>query len=524
MNLYKRLALLLLCFYGLSGNAQEGDIDVVHYDFQISLSDRSDIINGKAAITISFGRESSQFRLHLASVQEDKGMQAFLVREQGDPAPLVFVHKDDRLLVQLRKPTAKGERRTFEIEYMGIPRDGLIISRNKYGDRTFFSDNWPDRARQWLPCNDVPSDKASVEFRIKAPAHYRVISNGDLVSETAMGEDKLTHWKETAPLPSKVMVIGVARFAVARVDSAFRWPVTAWVYPQDSAKGFYDYALADDILRFFEGYIGPYPYRKLANVQSKTIFGGMENANAIFYAEATVTGTRQSEALLAHEIAHQWFGNTATEESYAHLWLSEGFATYLTDVYIESKYGRDSFVNRLKEERAEVIAFSRQSKQPVVDSLSALMELLNPNSYQKGAWILHMLRGEVGDDAFKEIIRAYYARFKEGNANSRDFEAVAEKLAGRELGWFFKQWLHRPGVPMLQLATKMNGEALEIRIGQLTEPYRFDLEVQLTAADGTKHLERIAVTGKETVYRVKLKGPASVQFDPGTKLLFAEKR
>src|SRR5207249_666261 len=129
-------------------------------------------------------------------------------------------------------------------------------------------------------------------------------------------------------------------------DSPKNIPVSAWVYPQDSAKGFYDYALATEILKFYANYIAPYPYKKLANVQSKTIFGGMENASAIFYAENSVNGERTSEDLLAHEIAHQWFGDMASETSFEHLWLSEGFATYFTDLYFEKKYGKEAMVTR----------------------------------------------------------------------------------------------------------------------------------------------------------------------------------
>ncbi|HEY0059288.1 MAG TPA: M1 family metallopeptidase, partial [Flavisolibacter sp.] len=313
-------------------------IDVQHYRYEIELSDASDALTGKATITVKFLSEASQLQLDLESLEEEKGMMAFSVTEGG--RPLQVVHRNGLLLVNLAQPATTGAVRIFQVDYMGVPKDGLIISKNKFGDRTFFADNWPDRAHHWLPSNDIPGDKATVEFIVTTPAHYSVISNGLLVEEKKLNPDKKrTHWKEDLPIPTKVMVIGVAKFAVARVDSSYRLPVTAWVYPGDSAKGFYDYAIADDVLNFFESYIGPFPYKKLANVQSTTIFGGMENASAIFYGEKTVTGTRASEDLIAHEIVHQWFGNTATEKNFAHLWLSEGFATYLTNVYIEAKYG-----------------------------------------------------------------------------------------------------------------------------------------------------------------------------------------
>ncbi len=515
----KPLASLLFLLFSLYANAQ--DVDVQHYKYEISLSDQSDAINGRAFISVKFLTEAATVNFDLASGEDEKGMYVFDVKEKGQK--LTFIHKDNVLAIYLGKPAKKDEVRTFEISYMGTPKDGLIISRNKYNERTFFADNWPNRAHNWIPCRDEPSDKATVEFIVTAPSHYKVISNGLLVDEKPMGSNKQTHWKEDLPISTKVMVIGAADFAVARVDSAYAIPVTAWVYKQDSAKGVYDYALGDDILKFFESLIGPYPYKKLANVQSKTIFGGMENANAIFYAENTVTGNRKSEALMAHEIAHQWFGNTATEKSFAHVWLSEGFATYLTDMYIEKKYGVDSFQKRMQQEREEVIDFAKTSKQAVVDSTSELMDLLSPNSYQKGAWVLHMLRQEVGDSSFKKILRTYYDRYKFSNADTRDFEKVAEAVYGKDLKWFFDQWLYQPGIPQLKIDMKADGNEFKLQVKQGERVYRFPLDVQIIGNLGTESFkERFYVDSKEKEFKIRTKGPFRMVIDPDKKLLFSE--
>jgi aminopeptidase N len=370
----------------------------------------------------------------------------------------------------------------------------------------------------------VPGDKAAVEFIVTAPSHYKIISNGTLIEEKTLSNNrKRTHWKEEQPIPTKVMVIGVARFAIARVDSSYAIPVTAWVYPQDSAKGVFDYALADDILRFFESYIGPYPYKKLANVQSTTVFGGMENASAIFYGEKTVTGNRNSEALIAHEIAHQWFGNTATEKAFPHVWLSEGFATYLTNLYIEQKYGRDSFVKRLKDDREKVISFAKRSNNPVVDSTSDLMDLLNANSYQKGSWVLHMLRSEVGDENFKKIIQTYYQTYKWSNANTKDFQHIAEKVWGKNLAPFFNQWLYQPGIPELHIKTKIDKGEVKVEIEQKKNNFRFPIDVAIHLSEGTIQKHTIYVLEKETKFKLAVEGATRVVIDPETKLLFSNK-
>lgn len=315
-----------ILFLFISIHAQS-KIDVLHYKFEIELSDFSDSIKGKATLQVKFNQSSDNFSLDLAAINnKGKGMLAYSFTGVDGITGKQIV---DKLEINFPAAAKKEEIKNIVIEYKGIPSDGLIISKTKYGQRSFFADNWPNRGHNWIPCVDDPADKASVEFIVTAPQHYQVVSNGIMIEETNLPDNKkLTHWKEDVPIATKVMVIGVADFAVGlagMVDNCI--PVYSWVYPQDRNKGFYDYEQAIEILSFFIKNVGPYGYKKLANVQSKTTFGGLENANTIFYAENSVTGTRKEEDLLAHEIAHQWFGNMATEKSFAHLWLSEGFAT-----------------------------------------------------------------------------------------------------------------------------------------------------------------------------------------------------
>lgn len=443
------------------------NVDVLHYRFQLELNDRNDTIFGIAEIKAIVKNNGAVLFDLVQTDNSGRGMRVTQVERnsQGNACP--FSQENNKLVVPVSKGVP-GDTLLFRIHYKGIPDDGLIISKNKFGDRTFFADNWPQRAHHWIPCVDRPDDKATFEFLVTAPAHYRVVSNGVKVDEKELGNGKkFTHWKEDMPLSTKVMVIGVARFAVKTfADSPAGLPVSAWVYPQDSAKGFSDFAPAPQIVRFFSDYIAPFPYQKLANVQSTTIMLGMENASCIFYDEYSVTGNHDTEDLLGHEIAHQWFGDAASEKSFAHLWLSEGFASYLTDLYFENKYGKEAAVARLKKERSEAIEFARHSANPVVDSTSNLMSLLNANSYQKGAWVLHMLRSEVGDSVFHRIIQTYYDTYKGGNADTRDFEAVAEKVSGKELKWFFDQWLYEPGISKIKAKWKQENGKLFLSINR----------------------------------------------------------
>ncbi len=510
-------------------------IDVIHYRFQIGLSDTSNRIFGKADIEFRARQTTTQIEIDLGKYDKNgKGMQVNQVGRYGDrqsnpSVQLTFQWiTDDRIRIDLNKPVLKDQQASIWIEYNGVPRDGLIISKNKYGDRTFFADNWPNRAHQWIPCVDHPADKASVDFIVQAPHQYKVVSNGVPIgnSDQVMPDgNRITHWAEKKPLPTKVMVIGVARFAV---DTAgFFWntkPVTSWVFPQDTASGFKTYAQALPILEWMNRYIGPYAYDKLANVQSKTIFGGMENASAIFYYENSVKGKQEEEPLIAHEIAHQWFGNMATEKSFHHLWLSEGFATYMTHLYLESKYGDSILTARLQSDREKINEFLSRTPRSVIDSTANYMSLLNANSYEKGGWILHMIRRQVGDADFRRIIRAYYETYEEKNADTDDFRRIVELITQQDWSAFFDQWLTQKVNPSLQVQweNSADGKFITLNVSQLQQTAAFQLAVtlDLIQKNGTKKRIKIDIRKPQQMFVIPTDEPIEgIIVDPDTGLL-----
>lgn len=513
---------LLFAFVAALG---QRDIDVLHYKYEIELNDLSDSIKAKATMQIKFNEPAETFSLDLAGINKaGKGMLAYSCRE-GSGETLVTKHTNDKLALTLSGPAKKDDIKTVVVDYKGIPADGLIISKTKYGRRSFFADNWPNRGHNWLPCVDDPSDKATVEFVVTAPQQYQVVANGVQIEETNLANgNKRTHWKEDVPVATKVMVIGVADFAVnlaGMIDNCI--PVYSWVYPEDRDNGFYDYAQANKILPFFIRHVGPYGYKKLANVQSKTTFGGLENANTIFYHENSITGNRKSEGLMAHEIAHQWFGNMATEKTFAHLWLSEGFATYMTILYLEAKYGKDTALSMLKEDREQVIAFAKKNDRPVVDETRNYMELLNANSYQKGGWVLHMLRSQLGDSVFWKSIRNYYATYAGKNADTKDLQKIFEKTSGRDLSGFFQQWLYTPGLPHLDIKWKYiaNDKKIMVTVKQLQKtPFTFPLELALKTSGRNPVIKSISISRPEQSFSIPVKGlVSSISTDPNIALL-----
>ena len=523
----KKLLLILVLASSSFVTFAQRNIDVLHYKFNIEISDSSDIIRGEAAIRFKSLKTISSIELDFTKYNQGKGMNVLSIYQgEKNENRLTFSNENNKLKIKLADTLKEGTEQLINLTYWGVPTDGLIISKNQYGNRTFFGDNWPNRAHNWLPCVDDIADKATVEFIVTAPSHYQVISNGVQIEETNLpGNKKLTHYKEDVPLPTKVMVIGAADFAVNNVGEVNCVPVSSWVFPENKKDGFYDYALAKDILAFYMDYIGPYGYKKLANVQSKTKFGGMENASAIFYAEYSVNGHRGEESLLAHEIAHQWFGDMATEKSFAHLWLSEGFATYLTHIYIEARYGTDSLTRRMKNEREEIIDFVKTSHRSVVDSTSDYMSMLNANSYQKGGWILHMLRRQLGDSVFHKSIKEYYAAYAGKNADTKDLQKIFETVSGKSLEKFFRQWLHTPVNPEIKINWKYIAKEKKVMITveqlQQSVPFEFPLEITIGQSSAKPQVQKLNITKKlETFSFPAASNKITITADPFTSLLF----
>ncbi|NBR14429.1 MAG: M1 family peptidase, partial [Crocinitomicaceae bacterium] len=410
--------------------SQFSQIDVQSYKIDLTVNDSNDTILVKEKIVFDYNDFTKSVSFNLSSI--DKSGKGMLIQKvlQGKNE-LAFSHVKNVLTIKdFRVNTNKNIE--IEVQFKGVPIDGLVIGKNKFGSRTFFGDNWPNRAQNWFACNDHPSDKATIEYVVTAPSKYEVVANGQLLSKKINKKSVVYHYQSKVVLPTKVMVVGIANLSEKQSGTVSGIPIYSAVYPENEKGAFYDFDLAPSILQFFVDYIAPYEYEKLTNVQSTTRFGGMENAGCIFYDENSITGTRSSELLLAHEIVHQWFGNSASEKDWSHLWLSEGFATYLTNFYIQKTKGNKAFQAQMEKDRSKVIAFSKRYNHAVVDTnYTDVMDLLNANSYQKGGWVLHMLRYELGDSLFQQSIRTYYQKFRLSNADTKDFEQVVESVANR---------------------------------------------------------------------------------------------
>jgi aminopeptidase N len=518
----------------LTGGSRPG-LDVQHYDFAIDFSPRGldDTISVRSTITLLRTGRADSLVLDLR-----RAMQVVEARING---ATVGVARDS---VSVRLPLPAGTRDTLRValRYRGRPTDGLIVRRDSSGGWTAFADHFPDRAREWLATVDHPSDKATVEWTVRTPEGYRVIANGELQEETpepataSRPAMRLTRWRSLRPLYTGVMVIGVAPFATYELGRTAcglgELPgcvaQSVWITPdvRDYMPG--PFARAGEMVALYSRLIGPFPYEKLAHVQSSTRYGGMENASAIFYADNIFRRRTMSEQLIAHESVHQWFGDAVTTREWPHVWLSEGFATYLAAYWAEHARGDSAMLNEVRQMRETVLQAKVSVEKPIVDeALSDLRFVLSSNVYQKAGFTLHMLRQEVGDSAFFRAIRAYYGKHRHGNALTSDFVREVEATAGRQLDWFFDQWMNRPGYAELTAGWRWESgrKALLLTISQGTRfpPYRVNLAVDVTDARGRVQRVRVNVpAARVSTIPVAITldaAPRAVVFDADATLL-----
>jgi aminopeptidase N len=396
------------------------------------------------------------------------------------------------------------------VTYGGEVRDGLVIRTDAQGRWTAFGDNWPNRARHWIPSIDHPSDKATVSWTVRTPPGRMVVANGRQLPlgriRVSYADTRTSRWREDRPIPTYAMVIaaaplvrhelGPAACGLAELDRCVEQAVYTAPEARDYMPG--PFATARGIVDWMARVIGPFPYEKLAHVQSSTIYGGMENASAIFYDDRLFRGRTMSVELIAHETAHQWFGDAVTEREWPHLWLSEGFATYFSALWTEHAHGDSAFRAQMATTRAQILADSSAvPRRPVIDTIETnLTALLNANSYQKGGWTLHMLRRVVGDSAFFRGLRQYYATYRHGTALTDDLRRAVEATSGQQLDWFFDQWLRRPGYPTPVLTWDYDSTAarVTVTVDQARSrfgAYRFPLT--LAVQDGSGALRKVLI-------------------------------
>jgi aminopeptidase N len=511
--------------------------DVVDYALTIDLPDTGSMIRATALLSVTRTGRSDTLTLDLLDLAVDRVMV--------DGRLAKFTRTPETIGIPVPKKE-NGARYKVSIDYGGVVIDGLIVRMDSAGRWTYFGDNWPNRARHWIPSIDHPSDKATVTWRVRAPRGRTVVANGKLVSthsvRDATGAERVESvWRESRRIPVYLMVIAAApleQFDLGDTDcglAELQRCVPQTVYTAPEQRGFLPgpFARAGEIVQLFSNLVGPFPYEKLSHVQSSTRFGGMENASEIFYSDAGFRNRSMTDQVVAHETAHQWFGDAVTERDWPHLWLSEGFATYFAALWTRAARGDSAFRVQMAGVRNAVLSDTMAvPKRPVIDTIETnLLALLNRNSYEKGGFVLHMLRGQVGERAFFDAIRSYYAKHRHATAVTDDVRAEMEGASKQSLGWFFDQWLRRAGYPEVTATWTYDAGTHEvvIRVAQSARfgAFRFPLTIVAIDSAGVAHrttAQIVAADGASQQVRIPLAAPpATVALDPDVELLAALK-
>jgi len=500
-----------------------------HYVVNIALNDQlSEIVAASARIDVLIIKRTSLIDLDFGELTIDA------VSLNSKPA--LFTHKDGKLKINLSEPAAPGARLQISIQYHGKPKDGLILGADKDGRPSAVGDNWPNRVHHWIPALDHPSAKATVTFNITAPASNEVVANGRLDRvETSAGGNRTWTYSEGVPIPPYCMIIGVGQFKRLEPTERSLTPLSYYVPQSDAPFALKGFAPTIPSLAYFSETIAAYPYEKLAMIVGATRFGGMENSSAIVFTSTLFNPRPQAKisktfgipngtvTLIAHEIAHQWFGDSVTESTWADLWLSEGFATYFAGLFMQRYESEEAFQGYMKEAAAAAFEYEKKNRTPIFDrDTENLLELLNANNYQKGAWVLHMLRSSLGDDAFFLGIRNYYAAHVNATASTEDLRAALEKASGRNLRPFFARWIYDSGHPRYELSWEwLRNRELRLVLRQVQPGNAFldAVPVVIRTASGTRDII-LKPTSKAFVETIQLREkPTGIEVDPRNTLL-----
>jgi aminopeptidase N len=503
------------------------EFDVLHYRITVAFDEEARRVRGTTVIRLT------PLLDRLDSVALDAADMAVAAVTGPGGRLLRFRNASPRLTLFLDRTYSFGETLSVGISYECIPRRGLYFVRadSTLGRRR--SQIWTQGEdmdnHYWFPCYDYPNDKATSEVIATVREEYTLLSNGRLAEERhdMKARTRTFHWVEARPHASYLIMMAAGTYA--QIHARARGvPLTYYVYPEDSLRAESVFGATPAMMAFFEEWTGvPYPWEKFAQIIiDDFMWGGMENTGAVTLNTATMVDARArldfpSEPVVAHELAHQWWGDLVTCRDWTHLWLQEGFATYFEALYKKATAGGDEFQYAMITASSQVRAEERsKGRSPVVSSSST-----PTNLYQRGAWVLHMLRSILGDGAFRRGMNAYLHRFAFGNADTDEFRLALEDATGQNLEWFFDQWLYGTGFPELRVtrewdeATRTLGLNVEQTQGPESLLFRFPLRVQIVTPGGEMR-QTVEVRERRSTFRFPVaERPLMVIADKGYLVL-----
>ncbi|QJW88824.1 T9SS type A sorting domain-containing protein [Spirosoma taeanense] len=518
--------------------AYPGDatIDVTYYGLDLYLTHTPSYLRGVATIALKSTAENlSSFFLDLNSTTATTGEGLRVDSVKVGAQRLTFQHAQNRLAITLPQTLTNGQALTLTVFYQGVPnsRDlgSFRFSRHEFTtDPSIWSLSEPYGAPDWFPCKDTPADKAdSSAVRITAPAQFVSVSNGTLESRTDNPDGTRTYqWRNHYPIAQYLISVALSNYE--RYDTPFTYagqtmPVTHYLYPETLPQVKANLDLTPGMLQLFSDRFGPYPFlrEKYGHAQFGQGNGGMEHQTI-----SSMEANAFTPAVIAHELAHQWFGDKITCRDWQNIWLNEGFASYAEAVYVESVRSVAGYQTTMN----NFMARARNAQGSIyVQDITNFGDIFNSNrSYAKGATVLHMLRGVVGDSLFFRILRTYTATpgLAYGTAVTEDFQNIAQQVSGQNLGYFFRQWIYGEGYPVYRATIQpgMSASTITVQLTQRnsagsTNPTLFTMPVQLqiqsTAGDTTV---TVLNDRPEQTFLLPARGPVTgVIIDPSNRIL-----
>jgi len=446
-------------------------IDVVHYELNLTVEPAQNHISGTARIIFT-GKTIINDKIDL----DFSGLSVDSVYHEQ--IMTTFNHGSNLLSIDLGYSLNTGDTTSVTVFYQGYPQKGIYFRKNKTGETVVYSHNEPYDARYWIPCNDNPADKSTLDLAVWFPAGYRVLGNGILTGISTGPSGTIFAWKETYPIATYLVSIAAAPYqTVERIfqDDEGDILLQYYVYDGDQTRAEKALNVTAEMMGFFGSYIAPYPFRNEKYAMSTVPFreaAAMENQTATTMRDDIM----DNEGIIAHELAHQWWGDAVSPEDFEHIWLNEGFASYFDALFTEHKYGRQAFEQHMQEYSGRIYT-DGSLEYPILNPPPQY--LFGRAVYFKGAWVLHMLRNLVGDENFREICRRYYQLNLYGNAVTQDLIAISENVTQRPLSNFYNQWLNYGGIPVLVGNWSQDNRMVNIELEQTQGEVIYDLEMVL---------------------------------------------
>ena len=431
---------------------------------------------------------------------------------------------------QLSIPLNSFSKNEFkiEVEYEGTPKkaglEGFVFGKRN-GTSLVYNLSEPNYASSWFPCNDIPFDKTFLEISITNDSGMVSVSNGVLVDVITNGDRRTYRWKTEYPISTYLVAIYSSDYEYfsdeyISLDKSDTMNVEYYVLPDKIEKARKDFSGHLEMLKVFSQMFGEYPFvkEKYGIAEFLWYAGAMEHQTITGVSSNMISGNKFFEDTFVHELAHQWWGNAVGPKSWKDIWLNEGFSTYSEALYYEAVSGKKALQSTMMSKYSSNFSGSLAEPGPF---------LFTRTMYDKGAWVLHMLRWEVGDSSFFNILRTYYETYKYSNASTGDFKSVCEKVSGKNLDQFFEQWIYTEGQIELEYETEtvksQNHYLNRIQLGQIQEDYEayhFPLEVKFVFKDSTEKSFRYEITSKDTLIEISTSTiPSGIELDPDNWLL-----